>query len=80
MKKAKNNKLNLFLHGNTQQILKEINKKFGVNIQEGTSYWDELAKLYVQHKDRHLKIFIERHPQLEREVIKEIIKRQEKGA
>jgi len=78
MKKRDESKLNLFLHGNSRQVLKEINRIFNVNIQEGTLYWREIAELYAKTKDRFVKIFIERHPQLEREIIEELIKNLDK--
>jgi len=78
MKKRDESKLNLFLHGNSRQVLKEINRIFNVNILEGTLYWREIAELYAKTKDRFVKIFIERHPQLEREIIEELIKNLDK--
>ena len=78
MKKRDESKLNLFLHGNSRQVLKEINRIFNVNIQEGSLYWREIAELYAKTKDRFVKIFIERHPQLEREIIEELIKNLDK--
>jgi len=45
MKKRDESKLNLFLHGNSRQVLKEINRMFNANIQEGTLYWREIAEM-----------------------------------